>query len=64
MEVFGAWIFLLGLILLPIVFIVYLILDIKYKDVFVNDPIFDIAMWCIFLCWMCIAGGMLLVYLF
>jgi len=64
MEIFGAWIFVLGLFLLPIIFITYLILDIKYKDVFVNDPIFDIAMWCIFFCWMCIAGGMLLVYLF
>ena len=64
MAIFGAWIFLLGLILLPIIFITYLILDIKYKDVFVNDPIFNVAMWCIFFCWICIAGGMLLVYLF
>ncbi len=63
MEIFGAWISLLGLFLLPIIFITYLILDIKYGNVFVSDPIFDIAMWLIFLCWMCIAGGMLLVYL-
>lgn len=63
MEIFGAWIFVLELILLPIIFIIYLILDIKYKDVFINDPVFNIAMWCIFFCWICIAGGMLLVYL-
>lgn len=63
METFGAWLSLLGLFLLPIIFITYLILDIKYGNVFVNDPIFDIAMWLIFFCWMCIAGGMLLVYL-
>lgn len=64
MKIFGAWISVLGLILLPIFFIMYLILDIKYKDIFVKDSLFDIAMWCIFLCWVCIAGGMLLVYLF
>ena len=63
MEVFGAWISVLGLFLLPIIFITYLILDIKYGNVFVSDPIFDIAMWFIFFCWMCIVGGMLLVYL-
>ena len=64
METFGAWLSLLGLFLLPIIFITYLILDIKYGNVFADDPVFDIAMWCIFLCWVCIAGGMLLVYLF
>jgi hypothetical protein len=64
MEIFGAWISLLGLFLLPIIFITYLILDIKYKEDLIREPLFDIAMWCIFLCWMCIAGGMLLVYLF
>ena len=64
MEIFGAWIFLLGLILLPIIFIVYLILDVKYSNIFITDPIFDIAMWCIFLCWVFIAGGILLVRIF
>ena len=64
MAAFGAWIFVLGVILLPIVFITYLIIDIKYGNVFTNDPIFEILMWCIFLCWICIASGMLLVYLF
>ena len=63
MEVFGAWISVLGLFLLPIIFITYLILDIKYKEGLIREPLFDIAMWCIFFCWMCIAGGMLLVYL-
>lgn len=62
-EVFGAWISVLGLFLLPIIFITYLILDIKYKEDLIREPLFDIAMWCIFFCWMCIAGGMLLVYL-
>ena len=51
MEVFGAWLFLIGLVFLPIIFIIYLILNIKYKDNFVIiESIFDIAMWCIFLC--------------
>ena len=63
MEVFGAWISVLGLFLLLIIFITYLILDIKYKEDLIREPLFDIAMWCIFFCWMCIAGGMLLVYL-
>jgi hypothetical protein len=63
METFGAWLFFIGLVFNPIIIITYLILDIKYGNVFVSDPIFDIAMWCIFFCWMCIAGGMLLVYL-
>ena len=64
MEIFGAWISVLGLFLLPIIFITYLILDIKYKEDLIREPLFDIAMWCIFFCWMCIAGGMLLVYLY
>ena len=63
MEIFGAWVFLLGLVSLLIIFIIYLIVNIKYGNIFTSNPIFDIAMWCIFLCWMCIAGGMLLVYL-
>jgi hypothetical protein len=61
MEVFGAWISVLGLFLLPIIFITYLILDIKYKEDLIREPLFDIAMWSIFFCWMCIIGGMLLV---
>ena len=65
MEIFGAWLFLLGLVLFPIIFIIYLILDIKYKDDFViKESIFDIVMWCEFICWLCIAVGILLVYLF
>jgi 4-hydroxybenzoate polyprenyltransferase len=64
MEIFGAWLFLLGIILLPIIFIIYLILDIKYKEDLIREPLFDIAMWFIFLCWMCIAGGIALVYYF
>ena len=64
METFGAWLFIIGLILLPIIFITYLILDIKYGNIFVSDPVFDITMWCIFFCWICIASGILLVYLY
>ena len=43
MEVFGAWISVLGLFLLPIIFITYLILDIKYKEDLIREPLFDIA---------------------
>lgn len=65
MEIFGAWISVLGLFLLPIIFIIYLILDIKYKEDFViRESIFDITIWCKFICWLCIIGGMLLVYLY
>lgn len=65
MEIFGAWLFIIGLVFLPIIFIIDLILNIKYKNNFIiRNSILDIAMWCIFLCWICIIGGILLVYYF
>ena len=47
MEIFGAWVFLLGLVSLLIIFIIYLIVNIKYGNIFTSNPIFDIAMWCV-----------------
>lgn len=64
METFGAWLFIIGLFLHPVIFITYLILDIKYKEYFIRDSLFDIAMWCIFFCWVFIAGGMLCQYIY
>ena len=65
MEIFGAWLFVIGIVLFPIIFITHLILDIKYTDDFaIRDFIFDIAMWCNLFCWAFIAGGILLVHFF
>ena len=65
MEIFGAWLFLIGLVLHPIIFIVGCILSIKYKDdSYLNEIILNISNYSQFLCWTFIAGGMLLVYLF
>lgn len=65
MEIFGAWLFIIGLVLCPIFFITHLILDIKYTDdLTLREFIFNIAMWCNLFCWICIASGILLVYYF
>lgn len=65
MEIFGAWMFIIGLVLHPIIFIIGCILSIKYKDDFyLNETILNISNYSQFLCWLFIAGGMLLVYLF
>jgi hypothetical protein len=65
METFGAWLFFIGLVFNPIVFIIYVILDIKYKDDFiVREFNFDLLMPIKFLCWSCMVGGILLVYYF
>lgn len=65
MEVFGAWLFIIGLSLIPITLLIYIILDLKYTDDFIiRNSIFDIGVLCIFLEWVCIIGGMLLVYFF
>lgn len=65
METFGAWLFLIGLVLNPIIFIVGCILSIKYRDdIYLNEVILNISIGLQFLCWLFIAGGILLVYLF
>lgn len=65
MEVFGAWLFIIGLILHPIIFIISCILSIKYKDdIYLNEIILNISNCSQFLCWLFITGGMLLVYCF
>jgi hypothetical protein len=65
MEIFGAWLFIIGLFLHPIIFIIGCILSIKYKDdIYLNEIILNISNYSQFLCWVCIAGGMLLVCLF
>jgi hypothetical protein len=65
MEIFGAWLFIIGLVLHPIIFIIGCILSAKYKDdIYLNEVILNISNYSQFLCWLFIAGGMLLVRLF
>ena len=65
MEVFGAWLFVIGLFLHPIIFIISCIVSTKYKDdIYLNEIVLNISNYSQFLCWMFIAGGMLLVRLF
>ena len=65
MEILGAWLFVIGFILSPIIFIICIILYIKYKnDLIIRELIFEILMSIQFLCWACIVVGMLLVYYF
>ena len=65
MEIFGAWLFIIGLILHPIIFIISCILSTKYKDdIDLSNIILNISNYLQFLCWMLIAGGILLVRLF
>ena len=64
MEVFGAWLFLIGLVLHPIIFIIGCILSTKYKDdTYINEVILNVSNCLQYFCWMLLAGGMLLVYL-
>ena len=65
MEIFGAWLFIVGLFLHPIIFIICCILSAKYKDdIYLNETILNISDYSQFLCWIFIAGGLLLVYYF
>lgn len=65
MEIFGAWLFVIGLFLYPIIFIIGCILSIKYKDdTYINETILNISNYSQFLCWILIASGILLVYYF
>lgn len=65
METFGAWLFIIGLFLYPVIFIIGCILSVKYKDdTDLIEIIFDIVQCSQFLCWIFIVGGMLLVYYF
>lgn len=65
MEIFGAWLFIIGLILHPIIFIISCILSIKYKDdIHLSNIILNISNCSQFLCWLFITGGMLLVICF
>jgi hypothetical protein len=65
MEIFGAWLFIIGWLLHPIIFIIGCILSAKYKDdVDLTETILNISNCSQFLCWIFIAGGLLLVYLF
>jgi len=65
MEIFGAWLFIIGLFLHPIIFIISCILSTKYKDdIYLNEVILNISNVLQYFCWMFIAGGMLLVRLF
>lgn len=65
MAIFGAWLFIIGLILHPIIFIISCILSTKYKDdSYLNEIILNISNCLQFFCWMLIAGGILLVRLF
>jgi hypothetical protein len=65
MEIFGAWLFIIGWLLHPIIFIIGCILGIKYKDdTDLIEIIFDIVHCSQLLCWIFIVGGMLLVYYF
>lgn len=62
MEVFGAWLFLVGLVLHPIIFIGSCILSTKYKDdKDLNEIILNVSNCLQYFCWTFIAGGMLLV---
>lgn len=65
MEVFGAWLFIIGLCLIPITLFVYIILDLNYSDDFIiRNSIIDTVLLCIFFEWLCIIGGIALVYYF
>ena len=65
MEIFGAWLFVIGLFLHPVIFIIGCILSAKYKDdIYLNEVILNISNCSQYLCWLFIAGGMLLVRLF
>lgn len=65
MEIFGIWLFIIGLVLHPIIFIIGCILSTKHKDdIHLSNIILYILNYLQFLCWLFITGGMLLVYLF
>lgn len=65
MEIFGAWLFIIGLVLHPIIFIIGCILSAKYKDdINFTETILSISDYSQFFCWVFIAGGLLLVYYF
>lgn len=65
MEIFGAWLFIMGLILSPIIFIISCILNAKYKDdSYISETIRNISNCLQFICWLFVIGGMLLVYWF
>lgn len=65
MATFGAWLFVIGLFLHPIIFILGCILSVKYKDdSYINEIVLNITNCSQFLCWLFLAGGMLLVYYF
>ena len=65
MEVFGAWLSLIGLFLHPVIFIIGCILSTKYKDdSYINEIVLNVSNCLQYFCWVCVAGGMLLVYLF
>lgn len=65
MEIFGAWLFIIGLVLHPIIFIIGCILSVKYKDdIDLTEIILSISDYSQFLCWIFIAGGLLLVRIF
>lgn len=65
MEIFGAWLFIIGLVLHPVIFIIGCILSAKYKDdIDLIEIIFDIVHCLQFLCWIFIVGGLLLIYYF
>ena len=65
METFGAWLFIIGLFLYPVIFIISCILSVKYKDdSYINEIVLNITNYSQFLCWIFIVGGMLLVYYF
>lgn len=65
MAIFGAWLFIIGLSLIPITLLIYIILDLKYTSNFIiRNSIVDIGVLCIFLEWICVIGGIALVYYF
>lgn len=65
MEIFGAWLFIIGLFLHPVIFIIGCILSTKYKDdSYINEIVLNVSNCLQHFCWMFIAGGMLLVRLF
>lgn len=65
MEIFGAWLFGIGLLLHPVIFIIGCILSIRYKDdTYLNETILDVSTYSQFLCWIFIVCGILLVYYF
>jgi hypothetical protein len=65
MEIFGAWLFIIGLFLHPVIFIIGCILSTKYKDdTYLNEIVLNISNCSQFLCWIFIVGGLLLMYYF